>query len=98
MEQRDIERLAKLEMTTTHHDKRLTILEDERREWAERIQDLSVATARLVMSSENLLRTTERQENKISVLENAKAKLIGWIAGASVVVGGIWTVVSRLFL
>lgn len=96
MEQRDsIERLAKLEMTTDHHNKRLTILEDERREWSERIQDLSVATARLVLSSENLLNTTKSQEEKIGLLEQTKNKMIGWFAAAAMCISAVWAFIVK---
>lgn len=96
MDQRDIERLAKLEMSTEHHDKRITFLEDEQREWGERINDLSVATARLVITSENLLASTRSQEAKIGLLEKTKHKMIGYFAGATLVISAMWAVISKL--
>lgn len=96
MEQRDsIERLAKLEMTTDHHNKRLTILEDERREWSTRIQDLSIATARLVVTSENLLASSKQQEEKIGLLVSAKEKIAGYFAGAVAVISVIWAAIVK---
>lgn len=96
MDNRDsIERLARVEMTAEHHDYRLTSLETEREEWRERLNELSIATARLVETSANLVEATRSQEIKINLLEKTKNKLIGWFAGASVAISAIWAVVVK---
>lgn len=98
MDNRDnLDRLARVEMTTLHHDHRLLSLEKEREEWRDRLNDLSVATARLVITSENLLSATRAQEEKIGLLERTKNKLIGWFAGVSVAISAIWAVVVKFF-